>query len=73
MRGKIKFYSTARGFGFILPDDGSTDIYFAKSSLPLDRKYDPVEGDAVEFDIRAVAKGRVAHHIVMAEVRQAAE
>lgn len=52
MKGLIKFYNVAKRFGFIIPDNGSDDLYFAESSLPRTRRYDPVEGDRVEFEVR---------------------
>lgn len=68
MRGRIKFYNTANRFGFIIPDDGSGDLYFAESSLPRSRHYDPVEGDVVEFEARKTDKpNRVAIRIVASE------
>lgn len=63
MLGKIKFYSIKRGFGFIVPDDGDKDIYFNKQSLRRDREYDPIDGDAVEFQTRETPAGTIAHHI----------
>lgn len=67
VRGIIKFYNVAKRFGFIIPDDGSGDLYFAESSLPRGRRYDPVEGDRVEFSPRdSVGKpNRLAVQIVV--------
>lgn len=66
MRGKIKFYNVAKRFGFIVPDDGTGDLYFAESSLPRSRQYDPVEGDVVEFEARATDReNRLACNIVL--------
>lgn len=62
MMGKIKFFNAQRGFGFITTEAGE-DVYFSAASLPLGRKYDPVEGDAVAFDLRDARKGKMAHHV----------
>lgn len=62
MRGTVKFYIIDKGYGFIAGDDGC-DYHFTKACLPRARRYDPVEGDTVEFDTRQVAKGMIAHHI----------
>ena len=63
MRGTVKFYNGKTRYGFIVPADGSENIYFAEESLPRGRRYDPVEGDVVEFEIRAAVKGRMAVRI----------
>ena len=63
MRGKVKFYSVKKGFGFIVPDGGEKDVYFNKGGLRRDREYDPIDGDEVEFQIRDTPAGCIAHHI----------
>lgn len=66
MRGKVKFFNTRQGFGFITTDEGE-DVYFNKASLPRDRRYDPVEGDVVALEVRDARKGKMAHRIEMPE------
>lgn len=62
MRGTVKFFNTKKGFGFIVGEDGS-EVYFNRASLPRERRYDPVEGDPVSFEVRAARKGAIAHRI----------
>jgi CspA family cold shock protein len=62
MRGTVKFYQVDRGFGFVTGEDGR-DYHFNKASLPRQRRYDPVEGDTVEFETRDVPKGSMAFRI----------
>lgn len=65
MRGKVKFFSIKKGFGFVTTDEGA-DVYFNRASLPRDRQYDPVEGDAVSFEVRDARLGKIAHRMELA-------
>ena len=48
--GKIKFFNTTKGYGFIAPDDGSCDIFFhAKGLRNRTDEPDLEAGAAVEF------------------------
>lgn len=62
MQGTVKFYDTVKGFGFVTQSDGS-EIYFSSACLPRDRKYDPLEGDRVSYEIREANRGKVAIQI----------
>jgi CspA family cold shock protein len=57
--GKIKFYNTSKGFGFITPDDGSADV-FLHSTVCEKCRFVPEQGAAVSFDDEVSQKGRKA-------------
>lgn len=50
MKGTVRFYNEAKGFGFIRPDDGSTDIVIYKMTLERYGVRRLVEGQRVYFD-----------------------
>jgi len=39
-RGKIKYYNTEKGFGFIAQDDGEADVFIHSSAI--DSPYDDI-------------------------------
>ena len=54
MKGKIKFFNEAKGFGFIIGDDGNQ--YFVHST-GLNEGVSVREGDSVTFEIEQGEKG----------------
>ena len=57
--GTVKFFNNVKGFGFILPDDGSKDVFVHQSGL-LD---EITEGDKVSFDVEEGPKGLNAKNV----------
>lgn len=59
MRGKVKFFDVRKGWGFIIPDDGSRNIFVHFSAIQGDgsgRKN--LQGDdVVDFEIIQARKG----------------
>jgi len=54
MKGIIKFYQYARGYGFIESEDGTEYWYHVSSLEPRDAY--PQKGEGVEFDVKKASR-----------------
>lgn len=63
-QGKIKFFDSQKGFGFIDPDEGSKDIFVHRNNVE-DLGYDQgfEDGEAVEFETEETPKGLSAINV----------
>lgn len=51
--GTVKFFNSTKGFGFIQPDDGSTDVFVHISAVERSGLSTLNEGQKVSFDVVA--------------------
>ena len=49
-KGTVKFYNAQKGFGFIQPEDGGTDVFVHATALERDGLRGLAEGQKVMFD-----------------------
>jgi len=49
--GTVKFFSAAKGFGFISPEDGSKDVFVHISALERAGMGILSEGQRINFDV----------------------
>jgi len=61
--GKVKWFSNAKGYGFIQAEDTEQDIFVHYSSITAEGYRSLNEGDAVEFELVAGEKGPKAENV----------
>lgn len=61
--GTVKWFSNAKGYGFILSEEGGEDIFAHFSAIEMDGYKTLKEGQKVEFDITNGPKGLQAASI----------
>ena len=69
--GKIKWYDTEKGFGFITRDDGP-DVFMHSSALPVGIA-ELKSGQRVEFGVAAGKRGDTAIGVKLLETRPSVE
>ncbi len=55
--GTVRFFNTAKGFGFITPDDGSKDVYVHSTEVERAGMTSLTEGQKVSFDVEQDDRG----------------
>lgn len=63
VRGKVKWYSDRKGYGFIVVEDGK-DVFVHSSSIQGEGYQTLNEGDEVEFEVVESEKGLRAESVV---------
>ena len=63
-QGKIKFFDSQKGFGFINPDEGNKDIFVHRNNVEdLGPDQGFKDGETVEFDVEETPKGLSAINV----------
>lgn len=65
VRGTVKWFNDAKGFGFISREDGP-DVFVHHSAIQMDGFRSLQENQAVEFEIVQGAKGLQANNVTLA-------
>ena len=56
--GRVKFFNTDRGFGFVLPDDGGPDIFVHIHDVETAGMKTLVAGQLVAYEVGPAKDGR---------------
>ncbi len=64
-KGKVKWFSNQKGYGFITPESGS-DVFVHYSAIQGDGYKTLEEGQEVEFEIEKGDKGEQAKNVTRA-------
>ena len=56
--GTVKFFNTAKGFGFIVPEGGGSDVFVHARDLRSSGVSTVTEGQSVAFDIEPGREGK---------------
>ncbi len=67
MKGTVKWFNDAKGFGFISPEGGAADIFVHFSAINAQGHKTLAEGDKVEFGIIPSEKGPKADNVVIVD------
>ncbi len=64
MQGKVKWFNSSKGYGFIQSDEIGKDVFVHYSVIEGDGYKSFAEGETVEFDITEGPKGPQATKVV---------
>src|SRR5437868_2856255 len=61
--GTVKWFNDAKGFGFIVQDNGGPDVFCHHTAIQADGFRSLAEGQKVEFDVQKGPKGLQAANV----------
>ncbi|MBL8527514.1 MAG: cold-shock protein [Burkholderiales bacterium] len=64
--GTVKWFNDSKGFGFITPDDGGSDLFAHFSAISMNGFKTLKEGQKVQFTVVEGPKGKQASNITSA-------
>ena len=64
LKGTVKWFNDAKGFGFIEPSDGGKDLFVHMSSIEMEGFKTLKDGQEVEYEVGESDRGPVAKNVV---------
>lgn len=66
--GRVKWFDGKKGYGFIVPEKGSGDVFVHYSSIQSERDFKTLkEGMSVQFELTEGKKGLQAQNVVVTQ------
>ena len=62
-QGKVKWFNSDKGYGFIAPDDGTPDVFVHHSAIQADGYRSLEENQRVEYTASRGARGPQADEV----------
>lgn len=62
-KGKVKFFNSEKGYGFITPNGGGKDIFFHYSKIQKDGYKKLEEWEEVEYEVGTSDRGPAAENV----------
>ena len=64
VKGKVKWFNNQKGYGFVVAEGGSSDVFVHYSVIQGDGFKTLKEGDEVQFEVVSGEKGEQAKNVV---------
>jgi CspA family cold shock protein len=62
--GTVKWFNSSKGYGFIVPDDGGSDLFVHHSEIKTEGFAKLNEGQKVEYEVGQGKKGPCATNVI---------
>jgi len=64
LKGTVKWFNDAKGYGFISPEEGDKDLFVHMSSIQMEGFKTLKDGQEVEYEVGESDRGPVAKNVV---------